>query len=119
MPPQLALIFGTRRNFEHASSEANAEFRNASNIFVYSLKSEGEWRDLIYHGALNNPGVALWVRNCSEVQLLPARLFLCFCAIYHAVQVNIFSFGGNARAMATGRTYPQGLPPPGPFHLQP
>jgi hypothetical protein len=56
-----------RRNFEHASSEANAEFSDSSNIFVYSLKSEGEWRDLIYHGALNNPGVALWVRNCSEV----------------------------------------------------
>jgi hypothetical protein len=57
-----------RRNFEHASSEANAEFSDASNIFVYSLKSEGEWRDLIYHGALNNPAVALWVRNCSEVR---------------------------------------------------
>ena len=71
------------RNFEHASSEANAEFRNASNIFVYSLKSEGEWRDLIYHGALNNPGVALWVRNCSEVPLLRARLRAsCFAPFF-------------------------------------
>ena len=62
------MIRGLRRNFEHASSEANAEFNNASNIYVYSLKSEGEWRDLIYHGALNNPAVVLWVRNCSEVR---------------------------------------------------
>lgn len=38
---------------------------------MYSLKSEGEWRDLIYHGALNNPGVVLWVRNCSEVCFPP------------------------------------------------
>ena len=71
------------RNFEHASSEANAEFRNASNIFVYSLKSEGEWRDLIYRGALNNPGVALWVRNCSEVPLLRARWrAACFALVF-------------------------------------
>jgi hypothetical protein len=24
------------------------------------------------------------------------------------LQINVFSFGGNARAMATGRTYPKG-----------
>ncbi len=24
-------------------------------------------------------------------------------------QVNVYSFGGNARAMASGRTYPEGL----------
>jgi hypothetical protein len=64
-----------RRNFEHASSEANAEFQSSSNLHVYSFKSEGEWRDLIYHGALNNPGVALWVRNCSQVLPLLAPGF--------------------------------------------
>ena len=104
-----------RRNFEHASSEANAEFQSSSNLHVYSFKSEGEWRDLIYHGALNNPGVALWVRNCSQVLPLLASGFgnnFFFMSAAYSVQVNVYSFGGNARAMATGRTYPEGNPKP-------
>lgn len=87
-------------NFEHASSEANVEFRDAGNVFVYSLKSEGEWRDLVFKGGLKNPAVALWVRNCSEV--------------------NVFSFGGNARPRKTGDTYPPGFAqfPPSLYRLE-
>jgi hypothetical protein len=80
-PAAAALIANLCRNFEHASSEANAEFQNSSNIFVYSLKSEGEWRDLIYHGGLNNPGVALWVRNCSEVHCCPSTIRFKFFSL--------------------------------------
>lgn len=87
-------------NFEHASSEANAEFFNSSNIHVFSLKSEGEWRDVIYHGGKNNPGVALWIRDCSHV--------------------NIYSFGGNAKPLATGSAYPAGFAqyPPSQYRIE-
>mmetsp|Transcript_45621 Transcript_45621/g.130178 ORF Transcript_45621/g.130178 Transcript_45621/m.130178 type:complete len:771 (-) Transcript_45621:99-2411(-) len=87
-------------NFEHASSEANAEFRNASDIYVFSLKSEGEWRDMIFNDAKRNPAVVLWVRNCRDV--------------------NIFSYGGNARPPSTGSTYPAGFAqyPPSLYRIE-
>jgi len=87
-------------NFEHATSEANAAFMNSSNVFVYSLKTEGAWRDLIYDGGLHNPGVALWITNSTNV--------------------NVYSHGGNARPIATGGTYPPGFAafPPSLYRLQ-
>lgn len=44
-------------NLEYARSDANAEFRNASNIFIYGLKGEG-----------NIP--ILRIDNCRDIQLL-------------------------------------------------
>ena len=76
-------------NMEHATSEANAEFRNTSHVSIYSFKTEGAWRDMIFNGAHANPAVGLWVRNSSH--------FL------------VSSFGGNMRAMATGKPYPAGF----------
>eukprot|EP00747_Dinoflagellata_sp_TGD_P010525 gnl/TRDRNA2_/TRDRNA2_119907_c2_seq1.p1 gnl/TRDRNA2_/TRDRNA2_119907_c2~~gnl/TRDRNA2_/TRDRNA2_119907_c2_seq1.p1 ORF type:complete len:564 (+),score=46.97 gnl/TRDRNA2_/TRDRNA2_119907_c2_seq1:1-1692(+) len=74
-------------NFEHANSEANMEIADAHNVVVYSFKTEGEWRDIM-RGGLHNPGVAVWIRNSTNV--------------------SIYSHGGNARAMASGSHYPHG-----------
>lgn len=76
-------------NFEHASSEANMEVVDAHNVIVYSLKSEGEWRDLFSHGGTHSPCVTLWIHNSTSV--------------------HVFSHGGNARPPATGTAYPSGL----------
>ena len=81
-------------NFEHASSEANMEIVNAHNVEIYSFKSEGEWRDLIYDGGTHSPCVSVWINNSTNVR--------------------IFSHGGNARPPPTGTSYPAGftqLPP--------
>ena len=81
-------------NMEHSSSESNAEFRNSDNVFIYSLKSEGEWRDIIFNNGQNNPDVAIWVRNCSN---------------FYA-----YSYGGNLKPLPTGSSYPSNfaqLPP--------
>eukprot|EP01050_Picozoa_sp_SAG11_P018687 SAG11_NODE_2865_length_2891_cov_1.325931_2_plen_318_part_00 len=76
-------------NFEHASSEANMEIKNAHNVAIYAFKSEGEWNDLIAHGGQHSPCVSVWIHNSSSVQ--------------------IFSHGGNARPPASGTKYPPKL----------
>ena len=76
-------------NMEHSSSEANAEFRSSKDVNIYSLKSEGEWRDTIFNNGQANPDIALWVRNCTNF--------------------NAFSYGGNLKPLPTGRSYPQGF----------
>ena len=76
-------------NFEHASSEANMEVRDAFNVDIYSFKSEGEWSDLIAHGGRHSPCVCVWVRNSSRV--------------------HVYSHGGNARPPKTGSDYPAGF----------
>ena len=76
-------------NFEHASSEANMEVRDAFNVDIYSFKSEGEWSDLIAHGGRHSPCVCVWVRNSSHV--------------------HVYSHGGNARPPKTGSDYPAGF----------
>ena len=81
-------------NFEHASSEANMEIANSHNVVIYSFKSEGEWRDLIYNGGTHSPCVSVWINNSTNVR--------------------IFSHGGNARPPPSGKSYPAGftqLPP--------
>ena len=70
-------------------SEANAEFINVSAVGIFSLKTEGAWRDLIYHNGTHNPAVGLWLRNCSHVF--------------------VSSFGGNMRPPSTGTSYPSTL----------
>jgi len=76
-------------NFEHATSEANAELVNVSHAYIYSFKTEGAWRDDIYNGSLHDPAVGLWIRNSSDIL--------------------VSSHGGNMRAMKTGTPYPAGF----------
>eukprot|EP00943_MAST-04B_sp_MAST-4B-sp1_P001700 g1700.t1 len=74
-------------NMEHSESEANAEFDMCDDIRIYSLKSEGEWRETIFDEEQNNRDIALWVRNSTNV--------------------HVYSYGGNAMPLWSGKSYPK------------
>jgi hypothetical protein len=78
-------------NMEHATSETNIEMVRASDVRIYSLKTEGAWRDITEGSPKgdHNPDVALWLRNCSDVL--------------------VSSWGGNGRPRLAGSSYPPGF----------
>ena len=85
---------------EHSESEANAEFEMCNDVNIYSLKSEGEWREIIFDNEKNNRDIAIWVRNSSNF--------------------NIYSYGGNAMPLWTGKTYPSNFKqyPPSLYRIE-
>ena len=87
-------------NMEHSQSEANAEFDMCNDIRIYSLKSEGEWRETIFDEEQNNRDIALWVRNSTNV--------------------HVYSYGGNAIPLWTGKTYPSNFKqyPPSLYRIE-
>ena len=87
-------------NMEHSESEANAEFDMCNDVNIYSLKSEGEWREIIFDNELNNRDIAIWVRNSSNF--------------------NIYSYGGNAMPLWTGKSYPSNFKqyPPSLYRIE-
>ena len=86
-------------NLEHAGSEANCELRGAHNVHIYSFKSEGYWPNCLDQ-RIPNPSVVLWISEDSS-------------------QIRMYSYGGNAKPMSTGTTYPPGFAqfPPSLFRV--
>ena len=57
-------------------SEANAEFINVSAVGIFSLKTEGAWRDLIYHNGTHNPAGS----GCATALTSSSRHSVATCA---------------------------------------